>query len=449
MVEQTVDVLVIGTGTAGYTLALACRKGGRQVAVVDNRPYGGSCGMRGCESEKYLVKIAEVAQLSHQMADIGISPPAGIDWGAMIRSKTSFMSEIPERTEKTFEEAGIKLLFGTARFVSSGRVAIDNDAMVSAQTIVIATGAKPAPLHFPGSDLVLSTEDFLNLPTLPRRILFIGGGCLAVSFGHAARAAGAAVTILQRGERILKQFDAEMVRRLTKSAEDLGIKIATGITASMAEELRGAFVTYGAAGCTESFASDLIVNTTGRVPDLDKLELERGEVSFSAQGVTVNEYLQSVSNPRVWAIGDACDTPYRLSTVAELEAEVAAENILKGKLRRPDYRIVPTVAFAHPPLAAVGMTEEQAASSGLRFRINRGAMQAWPSSRRIGQKNAFYKVLLQDNGNLLGAHLLGHNSSDTINIFAAAMNFGVTNQELLKVLWAYPTNVPDLKDMIS
>jgi glutathione reductase (NADPH) len=447
MVELTVEVLVIGTGTAGYTLALACREAGRQVAVVDSRPYGGTCGMRGCESEKYLVKTAEVAQLSQQMADRGINPAAGIDWGAMIRSKSSFMSEIPDRTERTFEEAGIKPLFGTAHFVSSGRVAIDDDTMVSAETIVIAAGAKPAPLQFPGSDLVISTEEFLNLQTLPRRILFIGGGCIAVSFAHAARVAGAAVTILQRGERILKQFDAEMVRRLTRSAQDLGINIVTGINASMAEELRGALVTYGAAGCTEAFASDLIVNTTGRVPNLDKLDLERGEVAYTEKGVTVNEYLQSVSNPRVWAIGDVAGTPYHLSTVADMEAEVAAQNILKGKVCRPDYRVVPTVAFAQPPLASVGMTEEQAAASGLRFRINRGSMQAWPSSRRIGQKHGFYKVLVQDNGNILGAHILGHNSTETINIFAMAINLGLSNRDLVKMLWAYPTNVSDLKDM--
>jgi glutathione reductase (NADPH) len=235
-----------------------------------------------------------------------------------------------------------------------------------------------------------------------------------------------------------------------KSAKELGINIVTGITASMAEKLSGAFVTYGKAGCTEAFMSDLIVNTSGRFAELESLDLRSGNVAYSGEGVSVNEYLQSVSNPRVWAIGDACASPFHLTSVADMEAEVAAENIVNGNVLRPDYQGVPCVVSSQPPLAWVGMTEQQVLQSGSRFRVNRGPTDEWPSSRRIGQRHGFYKIIIEaDTGRILGAHIFGHNAGETINVFAMAIKFGLTNQDLKKVLWAYPTDVSDIKDMIS
>jgi glutathione reductase (NADPH) len=444
------DVLVIGTGTAGYTLAMACSKGGRRVAIVDNQPYGGTCAMRGCQPKKYLVDAAEVARLSRQMSEIGIHPAAQIDWPALMHSKSAFTDAVPERTERGLRKAGIELFNGTARFLSPEEVAVGEETTIRAQHIVIATGARPAPLNFPGAELVVTSDDFLELIKLPRRIVFIGGGYISLEFAHVARAAGAEVTILHRGERILKRFEAELVDRLSASAHAFGIKIITGINACSFEKLRGALVTYGAAGCTESFQSDLIVNGSGRLPDLDGLDLAAGGVERKPRGVAVNEFLQSVSNPRVYAIGDACDSPFQLATVADMQAEVAAENILKGNLRSPDYQGVPSVVFTQPPLAGVGMTEEQAGQAGEKFRVNHGSMAEWPSSRRIGQKHACYKVLIQEQtGLILGAHLFGHNAGEAINIFALAIKFGLTNLDLKKVLWAYPTHVSDLKYMIS
>jgi glutathione reductase (NADPH) len=447
--QHMVDVLVIGSGTAGFTLALACSKAGRKVAVVDDKPFGGTCGMRGCEPEKFLVMAAEVVQLTRQMSEVGVDPPSHLDWPALIRAKTAFTSGVPDRTERALENAGVQMLVGTARFVSPEEVAVNEDT-VRARAIVIATGARTAPLDFPGSELLLTAQDFMDLPQVPRRVLFIGGGCLALSMAHVARAAGATVTILQRGKRILKHFDEELVRRLTVSTQALGINVVTGVTASMAEWHNDSLLTYGKAGCSEAFAADLVINASGRVPGLDKLDLDAGKVEHSECGVKVNEHLQSTSNPLVWVVGDACDSPFHLSSVADMEAEVAAENILNGKTTIPDYSAIPTVVSTLPPVAQVGMTEQQAHEAGLSFRINKGGTESWPSSRRIGQRHGFYKVLVEKGSEkIVGAHIFGHNAGETINIFAMAMKFGLTTKDLFKVLWAYPTDASDIKDMIA
>ena len=448
--KKTVDVLVIGTGTAGYTLALALSKAGRRVAVVDNRPYGGTCAMRGCQPKKYLVAAAEVAHLSHQMARIGIQPVAQIDWPALMRSKAAFTDAVPDRTVKDFQKAGIEQLHGTARFISPDEVAVDSGLSIRAEHIVIATGSKTARLDIPGAEFTVTSDDFLELAQLPRRVAFIGGGYIAMEFAHIARAAGAEVCVLQRSNRILKRFDAELASRLAESSLADGIIITMGFDVCNVERSGGAFIVRGSAGCGQSVEADLVVNCAGRVPDLDDLDLQAGGVNRSPHGVAVNEFLQSIGNPRVYAIGDACAAGPQLAPVADMEAATAAENILNGNRQITDYQGIPSVVFTQPPLAQVGMTEDEAGSSGIRFRINRGSMNAWPSSRRIGQEHSFYKVILEEeSGRILGAHLFGHNAGEVINIFAMAMKFGLSNQDLKKMLWAYPTNVSDLKYMIN
>ena len=445
-----VDVLVIGTGTAGYTIALALSKAGRQVTVVDNRPYGGTCAMRGCQPKKYLVAAAEVAHLSRQMSRIGIQPGAQIDWPALMHSKAAFTNAVPGRTEKVFQKAGIERLHGTARFVSSDEVAIDPDLTVRAERIVIATGSKTARLDFAGAEFTITSDDFLELEHLPRRISFIGGGYIAMEFAHVASAAGAAVSVLQRSDRILKRFDAELASRLAEASRNSGITITMGFDVCDVEKNGSGFIVRGSAGCDQSVEAELVVNCSGRVPDLDDLDLEAGSVTRSPRGVVVNEFLQSPGNTRVYAIGDACDAGPQLATVADMEAAIAAENIVKGNRQIPDYHGVPSVVFTQPPLAQVGMTEDEAKTAGVSFRINSGAMNAWPSSRRIGQGHAFYKVILEEeSGRILGAHLFGHNAGEAINIFAMAMKFGLGKRDLKKMLWAYPTTVSDLKYMID
>ena len=444
------DVLVIGTGTAGYTLALACREAERSVAVADNRPYGGTCAMRGCQPKKYLVAAAEVVELAHQMSTIGIHPVAGIDWAALMRSKTAFTSAVPDRTEHDFQAASIEMFHGTSRFASPAEIMVNADTLVRAKHVVIATGARPTPLGFEGEDLVKTSEDFLELPSMPRRVVFIGGGYISMEFAHVARAAGAEVTVLHRGDRVLKNFEPEVVDQLTDAARDFGIRIVTNFQVCGVERLNGAIAIHGNKDCAEIYQADLAIHGAGRTANLDELNLRAGGIAYSPRGVMVNEFLQSVSNPRVYAIGDASATPLQLATTADMDADVAAQNILCGNHQSADYELVPSAAFTLPPLAGVGMTEQQAINSGMRFHINRGTMTRWASSRRIGQKHAFYKVLVEDGSDrILGAHLFGHNAAEAINIFALAMRFGLATHDLKKVLWAYPTHVSDLKYMLD
>ncbi|MRR53938.1 MAG: NAD(P)/FAD-dependent oxidoreductase [Deltaproteobacteria bacterium] len=448
--QTTTDILVIGTGTAGYTLAMKCRKAGRKVTIVDSRPYGGTCAMRGCQPKKYLVEAARIARMSSQMTGIGIQTPARVDWADLMKAKSAFTDPVPERTESTFSKAGIEIYHGTARFVSPSLVRIGETATIEAGAVVIATGARPARLGIPGEELLTTSDQFLELERLPKRILFVGGGYISMEFAHVAQAVGTKAIVLQRSERILKRFDAEVVEQLTELSRTAGIGIVTGFPVCGIERNGGELIVRGSDECQETYRAEMVVHGAGRVPDLESLDLEQGDVSHTKDGVTVNGYLQSKSNPIVYAIGDASGTPFPLATTADMEAEVAAENILHGNKLEANYDAIPTVVFAIPPLAAVGMTEEEAAATTVRFRINRGSMDSWPSSRRIGQTRSLYKIIIEEEtGRILGAHLLAHNAEEMINIFAMAIKFGLSNRDLQRVLWAYPTSISDCKYMLS
>jgi glutathione reductase (NADPH) len=193
-----------------------------------------------------------------------------------------------------------------------------------------------------------------------------------------------------------------------------------------------------------------VVHGAGRVPDIDDLDCERAEIERGKMGVSVNEYLQSVSNAAVYAAGDAADTAGKpLTPVANMEGDIAADNILNGNHRKPNYDGISTVVFTIPPLASVGLREEEAKNKDLNFRVEHQETSDWYSSRRIGLKHSGFKVLVEEQSDrILGAHLFGHNAEETINIFALAIRHGIKAEDLKKMIYAYPTSASDIGHMI-
>src|SRR5713101_5614452 len=192
------DVVVIGTGEAASPVASRCRSAGWTVAVVDSRPFGGTCALRGCVPKKILVGAAKAVHGARDMADMGV-PAASltIDWPALMRFKRPFVDPTPQRTEQAWAKMGIEQFHGRARFVGPASLAVGDDRL-AARRILIAAGAMPVPLRFPGAERLTTSEDFLNLSRLPPRIVFVGGGYIAFEFAHIAARAGVHATILHR-----------------------------------------------------------------------------------------------------------------------------------------------------------------------------------------------------------------------------------------------------------
>lgn len=448
---KSFDLVVIGSGTAASTVVSRCRAAKRTVAVVDSRPFGGTCALRGCDPKKILVGAAEAIDWSRRLAGKGVhTDNARIEWPRVMALKRSMIADVSNSREERFAKQGIDTFHGRARFVRPNAVSVGAD-LLEARHVVVASGAAPAELRMPGSEHVVTSEQFLDLDELPHRIVFIGGGYISFEFAHVAARAGANVTILHRGDRPLNAFDPDLVDLQVPRTRTLGIDLHLQ-TAVTGVERRGRVlvVQTSAKGQRSEIEADLVVHGAGRVAEIDDLDLKAAGVDCSSRGVTVNEYLQSVSNPTVYAAGDsaATDGP-KLTPVAGLHGRVVAANLLEGNHLTPDHSVVPSVVFTVPPLASVGLQERAARDRGLRFAVHHENTGSWYSSRRIGEDASGFKVLIEEgSGHVLGAHLLGPYAEEVINLFAMAMRARMPAPAIKEMLFAYPTSGSDLPYML-
>jgi glutathione reductase (NADPH) len=447
-VVRTFDLVALGTGSAAATAAWKCRAAGWKVAIVDSRPFGGTCALRGCDPKKVLVGAAEVIDWARRMEGNGIrAEGAKIDWRELMRFKRTFTEPVPEAREQSMVKAGIATFHGRARFVGPRTVQVGSEQL-EGRAVVIATGARPATIGLPGAEHVIFSDQFLELDELPRRIAFVGGGYISFEFAHVAARTGAQVTILHRGARPLEGFDPDLVEQLVQRSRKLGIDLR--LKAAVERIDKGpSGLTVRASGGVE-LQADLVVHGAGRVPEIDDLGLEAAGIERE-RGVKVNDFLQSVSNPSVYAAGDAAQSGGKpLTPVAGYDGGIVAANLLKGNHRKPDFSGIPSVVFTVPPLASVGLSERAARERNLKFHVNHQSTVGWYSSRRTAEDTSGFKVLIDDDsGAILGAHLLGSHAEEVINLFALAIRQRLRAADLRDALFAYPTHASDVAYMLD
>ena len=456
------DLVVVGTGVAATSAAWKCHAAGWRVAIVDSRPFGGTCALRGCDPKKVLVGAAEIIDWNRRMERNGVSYSNSpeIAWQDLIKFKRSFTEPVPKQREEQFSKAGINAFHGSTKFVSDRTLEVNKHQLLTGNHILIATGAEPAKLNIPGEENIIKSDEFMELNELPPKIVFVGGGYISFEFAHVAARAGAKVTILHRGTRPLNNFDPYLVDMLLKKSHDVGIEVilrtrVNSIECTKDDSTGGgtAYKVHYSGTANDEISSvdaNIIVHGAGRAPALEHLNLESAGIQGDSKGVKVNEYLQSISNPLVYAAGDAAATGgLPLTPIGVYEGEIAAENMLNGNHAIPDYKGTPSVVYTIPPLASVGLQENNATMQGLKFKTNNASTSDWYSSKRVGESYSGYKVMIEENTNrILGAHLFGPNSEEVINIFALAIRLGLKAAELKKVIYSYPTNSSDVEYML-
>jgi glutathione reductase (NADPH) len=445
--DKGFDLVVIGTGVAATTVVYACRAAGWSVAIIDELPFGGTCALRGCDPKKVLRRGAEVIEAARLMRGKGMADPGlAIDWPTLMAFKRSFTDPVPANRERAFAEAGIAAFKGTARFLDETTVVVGDDRL-RARHVVIASGAKPAPLAMPGARYVVTSDWFLDLDRLPERVLMIGGGYVSFEFAHIAARADAKVVVLHRGERPLMAFDPDLVALLVERSRAAGVTFHPNAPVEAIEKTTDAFrVLASLDGRRETFEADLVVHGAGRVPAIDALDLDKAHVRAGGRGVEVNEFLQSVSNPAVYAAGDAAASPgWPLTPVAGLEGKAVAANILEGNHEIPNYTGVPSAVFTIPELARVGLLEVEARDQALDVEVRFTDMRDWYTVERIGETHAAAKVLIENgSGRIVGAHLLEPDASEVINIFGLAVRTGLRARDLKGLVSAYPSAGSDI-----
>ncbi len=443
------DLVAIGTGTAATVAASRCRAAGWRVAVIDHLPFGGTCALRGCDPKKVLVGVAEAIDHARRVHGKGVAGEPSITWRDLMRFKRTFTEPVPAMMERSFAKKGIDTYHGRARFRDAHTVGVGVDELHS-RFVLIAVGAVPARLGLPGEEHLISSTEFLELEDLPKQIVLVGGGYIAAEFSHIAARAGAKVTVIQRAERMLKPFDAELVGWLTEGTRNAGIDVRLNTRVERIEKRGSDFTVHAtAAGAPRTFDADLVVHAAGRLPDLEPLNLQAAGIDAEHGRIKLNGFLQSVSNPAVYAAGDAASSGPPLTPVAAHEGRVTAENMLNGNQRQPNYRGVPSVAFSIPPIASAGLDEREARQQGIKFRVKKQKTSDWYTARQAAEPIYGFKVLVEEETDrVLGAHLVGPHADEVINVFGLAIRKQMTASDLKDAIFAYPTGASDIGYML-
>ncbi|HII92893.1 MAG TPA: NAD(P)/FAD-dependent oxidoreductase [Methanosarcina sp.] len=449
--EKDYDIIILGTGTAGRTFADKVANSGLKIAIIDSGEYGGISPPGGCDTKKVFTALAEVTDRSNRLIGkgMGIQNPLKIDWPSLIEFKRTATEECPERIENHFIEMGIDAYHGKAYFENQSTVVV-GESKLKGKHIFLATGSKPRKLNVPGEEYVTTSEEFMNTEKLPEKIIFVGGGHISLEFAHVARRTGAEVIILHRSERLLRHSDADMVSLLVKATEAAGIKILMNKpVASIERDDNGFLVRTGSRSSTESetqsFLADMIIHGAGRVPNIEGLHLEKAGIKIEKGAIAVDNYMRT-SNPQVYAGGDCVSEGMKLNSVAALQGEVAAANILNENSVEIDYTGIPSAVHTIPVLASVGTS---AAKDSDKYKVTFRDRSNWYTTRKEGMEFAASKVIIDEaNDRIVGAYILGPNAGEAINIFAAVMRLGLKASEVKKLVFTYPTTCSDIPYML-
>ncbi|TAN08227.1 MAG: NAD(P)/FAD-dependent oxidoreductase [Rhodanobacteraceae bacterium] len=450
MTSSSYDLIVIGSGTAANVTAFNCRKAGWSVALIDHRPFGGTCALRGCDPKKMLIAATEVIDGFERMGAIGtVQGDVRIDWAALQRHKRSFTDPVPGHREQAYAKHGIEACHGRARFSGPTSVLVEGRTL-EAKHIVIAAGAEPVHLPIDGFEHLALSDDFLELEALPRRIILVGGGYIGFEFAHIAARAGAEVTILNRSAHPLAGFDPDLVGLLLARTRALGVEVRLDHEVKAVRKRGDAFeVEAQHADGRVTLTADLVIHSGGRAPALEALDLDAAGIAHEHGKLRLDAHLRSTTNPAVYAAGDASGGPLPLTPVAALEAHAVVDNLLHDRHATVDYTGIPSAVFTLPTLTRVGLLEAEAKAQGLHYKVSHASVPGWFTARRVNESCYGYKVLVEEgSGRILGAHLIGPDAAEVINLFGLAMRSGLTAAAIRHATFAYPTAASDIESML-
>ena len=373
-----------------------------------------------------------------------------LDWAALIDREKDMIRDIPENLARAMAHRQVEVIAGCAAFAGPNTVRV-GDRLLEAKHIVIATGSKPRPLPIAGAEHMITSDEMLSERNQPGSVIFIGGGVISLEFGHVYARAGTEVTILEALPQLLPAMDADAVAKLQAESERIGIRVRSNVSVKRIERAGGKLqVVFVHDGAEHAAEADRIVNGAGRIANVDSLDLAAGNVEQANGRVTVDRYLRSTSNPHVHVCGDALPISPQLSPLATYEGDIVGRNIVEGAKHIPDYEGLPTSVYTVPALAAVGLTEAAARQKSSSIEIHVNDMLGWFSARTYAETVSWSKIIVdRNNDRILGAHFVGHEGQELVNVFALAIKFGISASKLKDFVYAYPTFSADIKHMFA
>lgn len=447
--EDNYDLLIIGSGAAAFSSAIKAIEYGAKVGMIERGTVGGTCVNIGCVPSKTLLRAGEINHLSKDNPFIGLQTSAGeVDLASLITQKDKLVSEL--RNQKymdLIDEYNFDLIKGEAKFVDASTVEV-NGAKLSAKRFLIATGASSSLPQISGLEKMdyLTSTTLLELKKIPKRLTVIGSGYIGMELGQLFHHLGSEITLMQRSERLLKEYDPEISESVEKALIEQGINLVKGATFERVEqsgEIKRVYVTVN--GSREVIESDQLLVATGRKPNTDSLNLSAAGVETGKNNeILINDFGQT-SNEKIYAAGDVTLGP-QFVYVAAYEGGTITDNAIGGLNKKIDLSVVPAVTFTNPTVATVGLTEEQAKKKGYDVKTSVLPLDAVPRAIVNRETTGVFKLVADaETLKVLGVHIVSENAGDVIYAASLAVKFGLTIEDLTETLAPYLTMAEGLK----
>ncbi|MGC8605458.1 MAG: dihydrolipoyl dehydrogenase family protein, partial [Desulfomonilaceae bacterium] len=438
------DLIVIGAGIAGFVSAVTANGIGKRVAVIEKRKVGGNCTNLTCVPSKSLIRLSHLNREVAHFCRTGFwsGPAPDVDGTkVMIHIRSIVQKAYEKDLPETFERIGIKVILGSASFIDQHTIKIE-ERILSSEKFVIASGTQPLIPPISGLQDIefLTNENLYELHDLPKSIVILGGGVDGLEYASAFGRLGVQTTIVEMGTRLLPMAERELINVLSRTLEADGIRILTGAKAvSLSNWQDGVKLVFedGAGNLGEIKAARVLV-AIGRKPDLADLMLEKAGVNYSPKGIITNNKLQT-SNPKIYACGDIVG-PYQLASMAEYQGIIAATNAFLPFKQKVSYQNNVYVIFTEPPLAYIGLTEEQALKKhGSDLKVYRFNYSNMRRALIDGHHEGMAKIICDRGGRIVGAHILGESAAEVIHEIQVIKSLNKPLYKLNSATHAYPT----------
>lgn len=440
------DFLVIGGGSGGVRASRLAAGLGARVAVVEAAQLGGTCVNVGCIPKKLLSHAAHFSQQAEEAKGYGwqLDKPQ-FDWATLIANKDREITRLNGVYDRMLAGAGVTVIHGHATLSGPHEVQVNGQA-IHARHILIATGGTPRLPDIPGIEHAISSNEAFHLPQLPKRVVVVGGGYIAVEFASIFNGLGAQTTLLHRRQQLLRGFDADLGLHLAQEMAQLGVNFRWDEEILSIDKQTDGLHLQLQGG--EQLVVDCVMYATGRVPLTAGLGLDAAGVKINAKGAIEVDSHFTTNVPSIHAVGDVVDR-MALTPVALAEGTVVAHHLFgQGGKSAPDYELVPTAVFSHPQVGTVGLSEEAARE---RF----GAVQIFqssfrPLSNRMGgePENVFLKLIVSKaDQRVRGVHMVGEGAGELMQGFAVALQCGATKQQFDAAIGIHPTVAEELVTM--
>lgn len=442
----TYDLITIGGGSGGLSVAERAASYGARCAVIESGKLGGTCVNLGCVPKKVMWNAANLAHALYDATGYGFRLVyQGFDWRALKQAREQYIADINHWYLGYLADANVTLLRGTARFVDAHTVLVDG-VTYQAPHIVIATGGRPQVPAVPGAELGITSDGFFALDACPRRVVVVGSGYIAVELAGMLQSLGADVTLLVRGTTLLRPFDALLRERLTVEMQQAGIQIVTETPVRAVTRLADGSLQVHVQDRAASLATDGLLWAIGRVPRTAELNLAAAGVPVNADGTIPTDDWQATPVPGIYAIGDITGR-FPLTPVAIAAGRRLADRLFGGQPeRRLVYEMIPTVVFSHPPIGTVGLSEAAARDQyGDAVRIYQTrftAMYHRFTPRPV--ETAMKLVCAGPEERIVGCHLIGPSADEMLQGFAVAVRMGARKRDFDDTVAIHPTSAEEL-----